>query len=103
MQGITVKKENHKKPSKDSVTVSPAGNHNITSPFYETVLLRNKKGKLVFQFTFDVEKNTDLTSKFISAFEEASISSSKKVRPYFNHFFLFVLWKDHFIIFTSNL
>ncbi len=92
MEGLTLTKENPKKPSKDSVTVSPAGNKNTTSPFFETVLLRNKKKKLLFQFTFDVEKDTNLTSKFISAFE---MTCKSKVRPYyFFFFFLKALFSD---------
>jgi len=63
--------ENRKKTDKDSVTMSPSGNGNTISPFYETILLKNEKKKLIFQFTVDVKEEDDFGRKLLAAIQNA--------------------------------
>lgn len=75
--------EDPKKPDKYSVTISPYGNNNITSPNFETILLKNKKKKIIFQFTVDVKNDKDLTQKLLTAIQNAihHRNDSKKKKP----------------------
>jgi len=72
--------ENRDKPDKHSVTMSPGGNKGVSSTVHETILLKNKKGKFIFQFTLYVEHDKDLTKKFLAAIQNAILLSKSGIK-----------------------
>ena len=60
-------KEDPRKPHPNSYTISPGTDKNFSVDSMSTVLLMDRTDKLVYQFTFDISKDGEISNRFVAA------------------------------------
>lgn len=67
-------REDPKNPHKRSLTVSPNPITNLQGDGLDTILLLDARGKLAFQFTFDLSKGKRLAEDFMAVVVESNMA-----------------------------
>jgi len=66
-ESITPVKEDPRKPHPNSYTISPGVDKNFSVDSMSTVLLMDRTDKLVYQITFDISKDGEISNRFVAA------------------------------------
>uniref|UniRef100_A0A7S1ZAD5 PH domain-containing protein n=1 Tax=Ditylum brightwellii TaxID=49249 RepID=A0A7S1ZAD5_9STRA len=79
LQGLKAIIENPKNPDKNSVTISPSTNNDVSKSDLVTVLLKNPRDKIEYQFSFDKSGDEEIAERFVDAIRRSESTTDEKL------------------------